>query len=76
MYDSYVLNTQAYFRVQNFVVNKRTLFAIFVKGMVRNMLENIVFAIMVLIAIGAGIWVLWLEKHDKKPSQPSTNEEG
>ena len=46
------------------------------KGMVRNMLENIVFAIMVLIAIGAGIWVLWLEKHDKKPSQPSTNEEG
>lgn len=40
------------------------------------MLENIVFAILVIIAIAAGIWVWWLEKHGSEPDQTSTKQEG
>lgn len=40
------------------------------------MLENLIFAIMVVIAIAAGIWVLWLENHGSKPEQKSVDEEG
>lgn len=40
------------------------------------MLENIVFAILVIIAIAAGIWVWWLEKHGPEPDQTSTKQEG
>lgn len=40
------------------------------------MLENFIFAIMVIIAVGAGIWVWWLEKHGTQPEHQSTDEEG
>jgi len=40
------------------------------------MFENFVFALMVIIAVAAGIWVWWLEKHGTEPEQNSTEQEG
>lgn len=35
------------------------------------MLENLIFVIMVVIAVAAGIWVWWLENHGSKPEHKS-----
>ena len=40
------------------------------------MLENIIFAILVVIAVAAGIWVWWLESHGTEPEQTSTEQKG
>lgn len=40
------------------------------------MLENIVFAILVIIAVSAGIWVWWLENHGTEPTDKTHNQEG
>lgn len=40
------------------------------------MLENIVFGILVIIAVSAGIWVWWLENHGTEPTDKSQNQEG
>lgn len=40
------------------------------------MLENFVFALMVIIAAASGIWVWWLENHEPKSKQTSTDQEG
>lgn len=37
------------------------------------MFENIIFAVMVIIAAAAGIWVWWLEKHGTKTEQNSVS---
>lgn len=39
------------------------------------MVENIVFALLVVIAIGAGIWVWWRECHGEIPQPPAMNEQ-
>lgn len=40
------------------------------------MLENLIFAVMVIIAVTAGIWVWWLENHGAEPEQTSVEKEG
>lgn len=40
------------------------------------MLENIVFAFLVVIALAAGIWVWWLERHGAEPEHDSAKQEG
>ncbi len=40
------------------------------------MLENIIFAFLVVIAVAAGIWVWWLEGHGTESEQTSTEQEG
>lgn len=40
------------------------------------MLENFIFGLMVIIAVGAGIWVWWLETHGTEPEQTNTDQEG
>ncbi len=37
------------------------------------MLENIIFAVMVIIAAGAGIWVWWLENHGSSSKEVQTD---